>query len=283
MIDRYVSFAGWDGINPEGKAEFTSDSTCPPDRDGLGWQIYRDGKKRPRRTYRAKMADTFVGPCDERTTQSARGGRGWSSGSDTEYDEKDPPPDRPSPLRHHNSPNHHNMPYPREYRPTPPPSNTHYESMGGNFMPSLVFPSERSDHNATGDDNKMGEYSRNVAWYSGPVMITKGPYQPRESTAREVDELQAHANMMFFYKGRQNIVLNTNPTFHPTEYHQSQYDIDMHDQCRRRQEVAWQRSHHAQLRGVEPTGNCNRCWRQYELPVSANHNAHPIQWAPTDQ
>ena len=89
-------------------------------------------------------------------------------------------------------------------------------------------------------------------------MITKGPFQPREPTAKEVDELQAYANMMFFYKGRQNIVLNTNPTFHPTEYYPSQYDIDMHDQCRRRQEAWWQRSHHAQLRGREPTGNCYR-------------------------
>ena len=76
-------------------------------------------------------------------------------------------------------------------------------------MPSLVFHSKRADHEKTGDDDLVGEYSRNVAWYSGPVMITKGPNQPREPTAREVDELQAHANMMFFYRGGLNIELNT--------------------------------------------------------------------------
>ena len=39
----FVTFDGWDGIEPDGKAEFTPDSTCPPDRDGLGWQINRYG------------------------------------------------------------------------------------------------------------------------------------------------------------------------------------------------------------------------------------------------
>ena len=78
-------------------------------------------------------------------------------------------------------------------------------------MPTLVFPSVKSDHLKTGDDNTVGEYTRDIVWYSGPCMLTKGPYQPREPTAKEIDELQAHANMMFFYKGRQNIVLNTNP------------------------------------------------------------------------
>ena len=146
-------------------------------------------------------------------------------------------------------------------------------------MPPLVFPSKRADHEKTGDDDLVGEYSRNVAWYSGPVMITKGPNQPREPTAREVDELQAHANMMFFYRGGLNIELNTNPSFYPTEYYPSQHDMDMHDQCSKRQEAAWRRSHHAQLRGVEPTGNCSRCWRQYELPVHTNLNPHPFQWA----
>ena len=75
-------------------------------------------------------------------------------------------------------------------------------------MPTLVLPSARSDHLRSGEDDTLGEYSRNVVWYSGPVMITKGPFQPRDPTAKEVDELQAHANMMFFYKGRQHIVLN---------------------------------------------------------------------------
>ena len=105
-------------------------------------------------------------------------------------------------------------------------------------MPSLVFPSKRSDHERTGDDDLVGEYSRKVAWYSGPVMITKGPNQPREPTAKEVDELQAHANMMFFYRGGLNIELNTDPSFYPTEYFPGQHDIDMHEQCSTRQETA---------------------------------------------
>ena len=99
------------------------------------------------------------------------------------------------------------MPYPRGYRPPPPPPNTHYERQGGNYLPTLVFPSAKDDH-------LVGEYSRDIVWYSGPCMLTKGLFQPREPTAKEVDDLQAHANMMFFYKGRENIVLNTDPVFH---------------------------------------------------------------------
>ena len=44
-------------------------------------------------------------------------------------------------------------------------------------MLTLVFPSEKSDHEKSVDDDLVGEYSRKVAWYSGPVMITKGPNQ----------------------------------------------------------------------------------------------------------
>ena len=82
VIERYVCFAGWDRFNPDGKAEFTTDSTCPPGRDGLGWKIYRDNK-RPRRTHHLRMADTFVGPCDENVRPSplaevAAGPRVWT-------------------------------------------------------------------------------------------------------------------------------------------------------------------------------------------------------------
>ena len=93
-------------------------------------------------------------------------------------------------------------------------------------------------------------------------MLTKGPYQPRVPTAKEMDELQAHANMMFFYKGRQNIVLNSNPVFHPTEYYPSEYDRDMNKHCMQRQDAWWRNKTHAVLRGQEPTGNCYRCWQK---------------------
>ena len=114
-------------------------------------------------------------------------------------------------------------------------------------------------------------------------MITKGPYQPRDPTAREVDELQAHANQIFFHRGGLNIELNTDPHFYPTEYYPGKYDTHMHEQCSSRQEAAWQRSNFtAQLRGVPPTGNCRRCWSQYPMPVHTDRNPHYFSWQDQD-
>ena len=154
--------------------------------------------------------------------------------------------------------------------------------MGGGFLPSLVFPSSEAEHERTGDDNRVGEYSRKVAWYSGPVMITKGPYQPRDPTAREVDELQAHANQMFFYKGGLDITLNTDPNFYPTEYYPGRYDTYMHEQCALRNDVDRRRSHVATLRGVPPTGNCRSCLHQYPMPVRTNRNTNYFAWQDDD-
>ena len=56
-----------------------------------------------------------------------------------------------------------------------------------------------------------------------------------------MDDLQAHANMMFSYKGNANVVLNMDPVFHRKEYYPTEYDIDMNKQCVFRQ-GAWYRS-----------------------------------------
>ena len=149
-------------------------------------------------------------------------------------------------------------------------------------MPALVFPSAEADHAKPGDDSPVGEYSRKVAWYSGPVMITKGPFQPRDPTAREVDELQAHANQLFFYKGGLDISLNTDPYFYPTEYYPGRYDTYMHEQCALRNEVDRRQSRVASLRGVPPTGNCRSCWRQYPGPVRSDRNTNFLAWQDDD-
>ena len=57
VIERRITFDGWEDREPDGKAEFKPDSTCPPDRNGLGWQINRDGKMRPRNIYPANGDD----------------------------------------------------------------------------------------------------------------------------------------------------------------------------------------------------------------------------------
>ena len=108
------------------------------------------------------MDDTFVGAVGERLTQSTTNAPAGSSASDTEFDPEEPPPDRASATSHHQFPDHSGMPYPREYRPTPLPPNTKYERRGGNFMPTLVFPSAKSDHLKTGDDNNVGEYTLGI-------------------------------------------------------------------------------------------------------------------------
>ena len=188
VIRNHVRFDGWDGKEPCGKTTFTPDTECPPDRGGLGWQVDRTARKRHRSIYpdngRRPKAIRFTGPIDTRTTQSSRCGvPGFSEGSDSAGSEP-LRPDRRPPRLHYTHPNHHDLPHPR--RKLPPPLNQ-YESMGGGFMPALVFPSAEADHAKPGDDSPVGEYSRKVAWYSGPVMITKGPFQPRDPTAREVD------------------------------------------------------------------------------------------------
>ena len=140
VIERRVTFDGWEECEPDGKEEFKPDSKCSPDRDGLGWQIDRDGTMRPRNIYpangRRPTVDSFIGPCDARTTQSAHGGPSWSDGSNSIYDEE-PRPDRGHPGLHHHHPNHHNLPHPRR---TPLPPNEHYESMGGASCPPSCFP-----------------------------------------------------------------------------------------------------------------------------------------------
>ena len=69
LLSRYVCFAGWADIEADGKAEFTADSKCPPDNDGLGWRVVRD-RNMPKRSNHSKLGDTFVGAIDERRTQT---------------------------------------------------------------------------------------------------------------------------------------------------------------------------------------------------------------------
>ena len=140
----------------EGKAEFTANSSCPPDNDGLGWCLVGNENK-PKRNIYAKLGDIFIGARDERQTQTTSNSPAESSASETDDEFEDPPPDRASPTSHHQFPNPSGMPYPRGYRPTPPPPDTKYEKRGGNFMPTLVFPFAKSDHYIykTGDDNQV--------------------------------------------------------------------------------------------------------------------------------
>ena len=112
VIRNHVRFDGWDGKEPCGKTTFHPDTECPPNRGGLGWQVDRNARKRPRSIYpdngRRPKAVRFIGPIDQRTTQSSRCGvPGYSEGSDS-VDDEPPRPDRRRPHLHHNHPNHHN-------------------------------------------------------------------------------------------------------------------------------------------------------------------------------